>query len=404
MKNKLSINSSSSKKNSEQTDKSLPKVVPSFSERGRGEALTIGIIGAGSFAAFAANAFLKIKGVKVIAVSDINEQAGKQLAKELNAKFYPLYNELLKDKNVDLVYIATPPFLHFNISKDALFAGKHVICEKPAALKTSEAEELQGLAKKKNLLYAVNLMQRYNPLFGVVKKIIDEKILGSFLHGFFENYASDENLNEKHWFWDEEKSGGIFIEHGVHFFDLFSGWLGKGKLINAFQLHRENTGRKIYDRVQASVLYNNGVVNFYHGFDQPKILDRQEMRLQFEIGEITLYGWIPVQMKLHGLLKKDKLKRLQQLIGPCTITKANEDDTQKKVKGRFTEIIFNEEVTIESGNNDEKQNRYQQMLTDMLTDQWAWLKDKHYKRIIDDDNAIESIRMAERAKEMAQNF
>ena len=124
-----------------------------------------------------------------------------------------------------LVYIATPPFLHYQQSKMALLAGKHVICEKPAALHVKEAEELVRLAKSSNLLYVVNLMQRYNPLYDIVKKIIDEKLLGNFLHGFFENYASDENLKCDHWFWDEEKSGGIFIEHGVHFFDMFSGWL-----------------------------------------------------------------------------------------------------------------------------------------------------------------------------------
>ena len=157
--------------------------------------LNIGIVGAGSFALFSAQAFLKIKGVKIIALSDVNKVTGNQFANELNAEFYPFYEELLKNKAVDLVYIATPPFLHYKISKKSLFAGKHVICEKPAALKSSEAEELQALAKEHDLLYVVNLMQRYNPLFDLVKSIIDQKLIGNFLHGFFENYASDENLN-----------------------------------------------------------------------------------------------------------------------------------------------------------------------------------------------------------------
>ena len=100
------------------------------------------------------------------------------------------------DDKIALVYIATPPFLHYEISKNALLAGKHVICEKPAALKTSDAEELKILAGKLKLLYVVNLMQQYNPLYTAVKNIIAEKILGNFLHGFFENYASDENLIE----------------------------------------------------------------------------------------------------------------------------------------------------------------------------------------------------------------
>lgn len=367
--------------------------------------LTIGIIGAGNFAAFAAKAFLKIEGIKIIAVSDVNEQAGKQLAGELKAKFCPVYQELLEYNSIDLVYIATPPFLHFEISKKALLAGKHVICEKPAALKTNEAEELKVLAKELKLLYVVNLMQRYNPLYKVVKNIIREKIMGNFLHGFFENYASDENLNEEHWFWDEAKSGGIFIEHGVHFFDMFSGWLGNGKIIYALQIHRENVKTTIYDRVQATVLYHEGIVNFYHGFDQPKILDRQEMRLQFERGDITLYEWIPVRMKLNGLFKKEQLKTLHELIGSFSIVEHNNtDQTDKKVRGKFSEIIFDDHVTIECGSSSEKQNRYQQMLAEMLHDQWSWIRNNDHIRTIDDNNAVESIRMAEHAKAIAQKF
>lgn len=77
-------------------------------------------------------------------------------------------------------------------------------------------------------------------------------------------------MNEEHWFWDDAKSGGIFIEHGVHFFDMFAGWLGEGKVIHALQIHRENVKATIYDRVQATVLYNEGIVNFYHGLISQK--------------------------------------------------------------------------------------------------------------------------------------
>ena len=217
--------------------KSSPgKTVPSPSERacpdlsgGWGEALNIGIIGAGGFAAFAAKAFLAIAGINIIAITDVNEDAVTKMAKELNAKSFNTCESFLKEPGIDLVYIATPPYLHYQQSKQALLAGKHVICEKPAAIKTSEAEELLALASANNLLYVVNLMQRYNPLYDAVDRIIKENILGNFLHGFFENYASDENLGIDHWFWDETKSGGIFIEHGVHFFDMFSGWLGNGR-------------------------------------------------------------------------------------------------------------------------------------------------------------------------------
>lgn len=381
------------------------KKVSPPSERSRDEALNIGVLGAGAFALFAVNSFLKISGVKIIGVTDINRDAALQFSVITNAKVYDDLNSLLENNEVDLVYIATPPYLHYQQSKQALLGGKHVICEKPAALNISQAAELHELASANNLLYVVNLMQRYNPLFEIVNKIINKKVFGNFLHGFFENYASDENLGIDHWFWDETKSGGIFIEHGVHFFDLFSGWLGKGEVVKALQIRRPGINKKITDRVHATVMYKRGTVNFYHGFDQPTILDRQEMRLLFERGEITLYGWIPIKMKLHGLIKDEQLELLQRVIGDCSVTYNDKWQTsQQKAKGRFAEIIFDKEITLECGNNEDKQKRYEQLLISMLTDQWCWIKDHNHKRIIDGSNAVESLRMAEQATKIASNF
>ncbi len=368
--------------------------------------LNIGIVGAGGFARFAAQAFIKAEGITIGGITDVHASSAAEMAASFGAAVYSDMDMLLADKAIDLIYIATPPYLHYSQSRIALLAGKHVICEKPAALKVNEAEELVDLATAHHLLYTVNLMQRYNPLFSIVKTIVDEKLIGGFLHGFFENYASDENLTPEHWFWDEGKSGGIFIEHGVHFFDLFAGWLGEGKVISAVQLQRPDINEIIYDRVQATVLYKDGFVNFYHGFDQPKMLDRQEMRLQFEHGEITLYEWIPVRMKLHGIFTAKQLEGLKKLLVNFSIKPEQNDQlgTHGKAHGRFKEINFSDHVTIEYGNNSDKQNRYGEMLTAMITDQWNWIKDRSHIRCIDGSNAVHSLRVAAEATRMAQQF
>jgi predicted dehydrogenase len=327
------------------------------------------------------------------------------LAGELSAKAYSDYASLLRDRSISLVYISTPPFLHYSQAKAALRAGKHVLCEKPAALKTAQAEELASLARTKQLLYVVNLMQRYNPLFSIVRDIVKEKVLGDFLHGFFENYASDENLKQDHWFWDERKSGGIFMEHAVHFFDLFSGWLGKGEIIHAAQWQRPGTERKINDRVQSTVNYPLGPVTFYHGFDQPRILDRQEMRLQFERGDISLFEWVPVKLHLHGLLQKEQLEKLKKSMPGCFISqKGKLQGENQKVRGRFHDLHFDQHVNLDYGNSAEKQNRYRQLLISMIKDQWNWILDNSVVRVVDDSNAVDSLRMAETAKNAAQQF
>jgi predicted dehydrogenase len=365
----------------------------------------MGIIGAGGFAGFAAGAFARVPGVELSGVTDTNKDAAARLGKIFGITVYGDIDQLIASPDIDLVYIATPPLLHYPQSKKALLAGKHVVCEKPAALHSREAGELVQLARSLKLLYVVNLMQRYNPLFPVVQTIIAQKILGNFLHGFFENYASDERLGPGHWFWDEAKSGGIFIEHGVHFFDLFEGWLGQGKVMGAWELRRPWTPEKIIDRVQATVLYPGGIVNFYHGFDQPQILDRQEMRLEFERGDITLYEWVPVKIKIYGILQPGELKTLQDIFpATATLYRHNPGSEQKEVKGRFTGIVAADLMTLDYENSLGKQNLYQQMLESMLTDQLAWIRSPDHVRVIDDNNALQSLQMAEEAGRMAKNF
>ena len=191
--------------------------------------------------------------------------------------------------DIDLVYIATPPFLHHSQAMAALRAGKHVICEKPLAMTVSQADEMIAEAHRHDRLLVANLMQRYNPVSEAVGRLIKEKVLGEFLHGLFENYASDENLGPEHWFWDRSKSGGIFVEHGVHFFDLFAGWFGPGRVVAAQRGLRPGASPPIEEHVACTVRYGpSAIVNFYHGFHQTGRMDRQELRLVFERGDVTL--------------------------------------------------------------------------------------------------------------------
>lgn len=363
------------------------------------DVLNIGVLGAGGFATFAAKAFLKVEGVRIGAVADVDVNQAAHLASEVHAHSYTDYTQMLQDDAIDLIYIATPPYLHAEQSMQALEAGKHVICEKPAALHTSEAEALASYARSKGLLYVVNLMQRYNPLYAAVKTIIDEKWLGDVVHGFFENYASDEKLVPGHWFWDRSKSGGIFIEHAVHFFDMFSGWLGPGQLIHALEIARPIGDAVVFDRVQAVVLYQNSPVNFYHGFNQPKVLDRQELRLQFDRGDITLYEWVPVKIRMHGLFAKEQFEKINQLFPAAHIEIHSKGS--EFVRGKFKDIRYDALMTITSGDIADKMDRYEQLLISMLSDQWAWIRDPHHHRQIDDTNAVESLRIAEEAAQMA---
>jgi predicted dehydrogenase len=253
------------------------------------------------------------------------------------------------------------------------------------------------------LLFVVNLMQRYNPLYRGVQEVIKQNVLGEFLHGYFENYASDEFLSEQHWFWDQSKSGGIFIEHGVHFFDMFAGWLGEGQIIASQQLRRFGTW-EVWDRVQATALYAKGLVNFYHGFDQPKLMDRQEMRLQFEKGDVSLFEWVPTRLQLNAICSESELETLQQIFPDITINKKEEFRPVHHLRGRFKVMEAAYKIQAHTDKNIEKQTLYQQLLQDMLADQLRWIQDNTYARLIDQDNAVSSLKLAVEASDKAINI
>lgn len=364
--------------------------------------IRLGILGAGGFANFSVKSFLEVPGTKISGVYDSNPQHSKVFSDNFDCRIFSSEKLLMEDAETDLIYIATPPFLHYSQSKQALLAGKHVICEKPAALKSKEVKELIEIATEKNLLYVVNLMQRYNPLFHKVKRVVDEKILGEFLHGYFENYASDENLDEKHWMWDESKSGGIFIEHAVHFFDLFEGWLGKGEVTSSQKIMKAGVHNNIWPEVQAICNYDKRLVNFYHGFHQADRMDRQELKLVFETGDITLHEWVPSRLVLNGLVSESQMKRLEQIFDSGTIKRVVEFTEQEKhFRNHFCSRYADFKIRLETGDDKLKYNIYQKLLTNMFSDQATWIRDRNHKRVITGDNGLNSLLMAENSNKMA---
>jgi predicted dehydrogenase len=103
---------------------------------------------------------------------------------ELKAKLKPKtatadYKELLKNKEIEAVYIsATPESTHYPMARDFLAAGKHVFLEKPIALELSEADELINLCKTKGLKFTIGYSQRFNPKYAYVRKLIRDGTIG----------------------------------------------------------------------------------------------------------------------------------------------------------------------------------------------------------------------------------
>lgn len=365
--------------------------------------IKLGVIGAGGFAMFSVDAFLENEGVGVAGVFDVDATSALRFADKYGASVFDSLEAMLREKTINTLYIASPPNLHYEQSKAGILAGKHVICEKPAALRPGHAEEVYGLAQEKGLLYVVNLMQRYNPLYKKVFALIESLVLGSFLHGYFENYASDENLGPDHWMWDHNVSGGKFIEHAVHFFDMFEGWLGKGRYVASQKVRRPGFEKDYYPRVQSVGLYRGGLVNMYHGFDQPSRMDRQELRLLFERGDLTLYEWVPVRMVLNAIVTDEEVKKIRGIFPDAEFSELERyKGNDRSCKGNFKQYSVDVKIRIESGRDAQKGDIYRLILRDMIKDQLAWIRDRKHERVITGMNGVNSLKMAWEAEQNAQ--
>lgn len=365
------------------------------------ETIRLGVVGCGGFGLFALQHFTQVPGVQLAGMAGTHREAAQAAAKRFGIPDIQEVEDLVQRPDIDLIYIATPPFLHHPQALLALRAGKHVICEKPLALTAEQADELIATAAERDLLVIANLMQRYNPLFDAVRRLVQSKVLGELLHAFFENYATDEGLPPEHWFWDRDKSGGIFIEHGVHFFDLFEGWLGKGNVVAAQRTLRPGT--QIEEQVHCIVRYGDTtLVNFYHGFHQPGRLDRQEFRLVFERGDVSLYEWVPCRVRIHAVADEKNTRELCELFpGARLDVSAVYSPKDRVCSGRHKTLDVYQSLEMAYGEGESKMHRYGQLLRALLADQVAWIRDHSHQRRITEENGRASLALAIEATRMA---
>jgi len=143
--------------------------------------IDIGIIGAGWICEMIFESLQK-KGkdkFNLTAVCDVNTARLQELkSKYAIDKIYTSADELIKDSKTEIIVIATPPFLHFEMGKKALEAGKHLFLEKPGSLTAEQMKELVDISSRRGLKATIDYVMRRNPLYIILKKICDAKIFG----------------------------------------------------------------------------------------------------------------------------------------------------------------------------------------------------------------------------------
>jgi predicted dehydrogenase len=360
------------------------------------------IVGASKFAEFCLENYRTIPGLKAKGIWGHSQEHTQYFAQKNSIIAYQSWQELLDDKEVDLIHIASIPSLHAEQAQQILVSGKHVLCEKPLAIKEKEGEKMVEVAAAKGVLLTVDFMMRYSSVAKIVKEIIQEALLGKVLQGYVFNLAGDAGLVPEHWFWDKARSGGIFVEHGVHFFDLMHYWLGMGEVKNAWQKYQLPSKR--IDQVNAEVNYANGAtVSFYHAFNQPVLLDKQRIKLIFERGEIDLRGWVIEHVSIKGILANTELETLEK-IWPNGGQQKTEKLSEKKGMGsrRLKQKIFDWQIDFNWQNRKSKQEIYGQALKDLMHDFVNSIKQDKYICRVKAEDGLKALKLACTAERIAK--
>lgn len=225
-----------------------------------------GIIGCGNVTEVKSGpAFRKVPHSNLVAVMRRNEAKAKDYAARHGVeKWYADADKLIHDPDVNAVYIATPPLSHEEYAIKALQAGKPVYVEKPMAIHADAAQRILNVARETGVKLSVAHYRRQQPLFSMMKELIEEKAIGEIRFVNLQFFRPDKTdtiaQTDVNWRLDPRVAGGgLFYDLAPHQLDLMLYFFGMPKLVNGTS---RNVGG-LYaadDTTAGQIVFENGVV------------------------------------------------------------------------------------------------------------------------------------------------
>ncbi|MCD6518809.1 MAG: Gfo/Idh/MocA family oxidoreductase [Anaerolineae bacterium] len=196
--------------------------------------LGVGLIGVGGIASHHIRGYRQAD-ARIVQVADANEDLARQRAEELACEWTSDYQELLRREDIQAVSICVPNWLHYQVARDAVEAGKAVLCEKPMTTRLEQAEELVRLVRERGVYFQVGYMKRYHLVAQKFREWISalEPVETGLLR-CYQPFPEDLWAEPNFWFTKKELAGGGPLVHGgSHMFDLLHWCLGEVEAVDA---------------------------------------------------------------------------------------------------------------------------------------------------------------------------
>jgi len=331
-----------------------------------------GLYGAGAFAGFIAQTMAQRGPLRVAAISSRTPAHAREFgAKHGIGRVCESYEAMLALDDIEAVIVASPPSDHAPKALAAIAAGKHVFVEKPLATEVDAARSVVDAAVRAGKIVGVDFPMPYTPIVRAIGAIAASGAAGELQSIAVENIASCEGLPDDHWFWDPAVSGGILIEHGVHFFDWCGALLGVPREAIAWV----GGTPKRQDRVFAAIGADRSkLATYYHAFIASSAEERTHAVACFDGCDAIADGWIPTRLRLTGRRAKAAADAVRALRSPGL--------QERSVGG---------EAWFDAG---EKQRLYADGIAAVAEDFCAAVSDPNHRRIVDARRAFEAVRVA----------
>ena len=263
----------------------------------------VGLVGLGRLGRIYADQLADgIYETSLVAVADPEPQALAYIAERWpDTRCYKKTEKLLEDPAVEAVVIVSPTHTHKRVVLAALSAGKPVFCEKPLAVTFEDSIAQRNAVAKSDTLFQMGFMRRFDPAYTAAKAKIEEGVTGRLI--MFKSSSRDPyrpSLDYLH----PEKSGGIFVDMGIHDFDLALWFMGPVRQV-----------------------FSTGGVLVYPEIGEIGDIDNAVVSLQFESGAIG-----QVDLSRNGVYAYDISTELMGTAGTIRIGYLRETPIQIMTK------------------------------------------------------------------------
>lgn len=242
------------------------------------------IVGFGCIGPVHAEALKSIEGVSLYAVCDVVKDRAESGATKFNSKAYYNYEDCLLDANIDVVHICTPHYLHFDMIKKALDAGKYVVIEKPVTINKAELDYLIEKYETDRVFPIVQ--NRTNACIVRMKELISSNDYGNLkgVKGLVTWHRDAHYYNSESWRGKKEfEGGGVLINQAFHTLDIMVYLGGKVKSVQATMKNYSLVDViDVEDTLDAYINFENGAKGIFYATNAYIENDSVQLELVFD--------------------------------------------------------------------------------------------------------------------------